>query len=632
MQKNFQPLLATLFAILAILPSSARDSIKVFLLAGQSNMVGYGRIETGVGDRNGTIGSLRYQVDQDPDRYRHLVDDDGSWKVRDDVWVWSRQSEFIYQPPGSRDRFATGNLTAGFGHDAHAARSALGPELGFGHVLGDFYDEQVVLVKAAWGAATLAVHFRSPTAVTNRGGSVGAYYRLMLGAFEDALTDIATEFPGENIEIAGFGWHQGWSDRINRSFNEEYEENLTDFIVDVRNDLGVPNLPFVIAETGHGGPNETNPLALALMAAQKSMVDSGKYPEFSGNVGFVDTQRFWRDATVSPRNVNFHWNENGETYYLIGEAMGRAMTDLLPIKANPETLTVYQNFDPTISNRSDLLGPAGGAGECWNQSMSGEHNVAGGFWGNTLIDSTNNPTSIGWSLKRSDDAALFNWLASEVATLSLLDHGIVSPSALVHTLTVTGLDPAKKYDLYLMGYGGTTDPWTSESAFDNRLLLSTTNPTTTSSPQQMFQTGETADWIVNDNYVVFEDMIPHATGVLLINSVKESDFSFWSGFQLVECPTPGSPEITSIRSVGGDVWELTLTGAASTTYEFHSSPELTFETGSVVTSLVQENPEDDPGEVSDSTLLTTDNTGWGTVRMNLGGNATGFVRAQIPSR
>ena len=130
-----------------------------------------------MGNVAGAIGSLRYQVNNDPENYGHLVDVAGNWKVRDDVWVWSRQSEYVYQPPGSQDKFASGNLTAGFGHDAHAARTALGPELGFGNVLGDFYDEQVVLVKIAWGGATLAVDFRPPTAVADRGGEPGGAAR-----------------------------------------------------------------------------------------------------------------------------------------------------------------------------------------------------------------------------------------------------------------------------------------------------------------------------------------------------------------------------------------------------------------------------------------------------------------------
>lgn len=45
------------------------------------------------GDVKGAIGGLRYQVENDPANYKHLVDRKGEWKVRDDVKVWWRDSE-----------------------------------------------------------------------------------------------------------------------------------------------------------------------------------------------------------------------------------------------------------------------------------------------------------------------------------------------------------------------------------------------------------------------------------------------------------------------------------------------------------------------------------------------------------
>ena len=42
----------------------------------------------------------------------------------------------------------------------------------------------------------------------------------------------------------------------------------------------------------------------------------------------VETRGFWRDAEVSPRNQDFHYNQNAETYMLVGEALGRGMLQL----------------------------------------------------------------------------------------------------------------------------------------------------------------------------------------------------------------------------------------------------------------------------------------------------------------
>jgi alpha-galactosidase len=50
--------------------------------------------------------------------------------------------------------------------------------------------------------------------------------------------------------------------------------------------------------------------------------------EFRGNVAFVGTKRFWREAADSPTGQGYHWNTNAETYYLIGEAMGQSMLTL----------------------------------------------------------------------------------------------------------------------------------------------------------------------------------------------------------------------------------------------------------------------------------------------------------------
>jgi alpha-galactosidase len=84
---------------------------------------------------------------------------------------------------------------------------------------------------------------------------------------KEVLANLQTLFPdydGRGYELAGFGWHQGWNDRINQAFNDEYEKNLANFIRDVRKDLGVPKLPFVIAETGMSGRGESHPRALSL--------------------------------------------------------------------------------------------------------------------------------------------------------------------------------------------------------------------------------------------------------------------------------------------------------------------------------------------------------------------------------
>ncbi len=303
-------------ALLVILTSTiqaADKPIKVFILAGQSNMVGSGFVKADP-KRNGGKGSLEALV-KDPttaDKYKHLKGKDGAWAVRDDVWIHYLDRK--------------GPLTVGYG----PAEDRIGPELGFGHVVGDAFDEPVLLIKLAWGGKSLAKDFRPPSS----GGETGPYYKELLTRSKDVLGNLKTLFPelaGRGYVLAGFGWHQGWNDRVNQSFNDEYEKNMANFIRDIRKDLGVKNLPFVIAETGMSGAKEKHPRALSLMKAQAAVAE---YKEFKGNVAFVGTKAFWRDKDVSPTGQAFHWNTNAETYYLIGDAMGTAMKKLCA--ANPD--------------------------------------------------------------------------------------------------------------------------------------------------------------------------------------------------------------------------------------------------------------------------------------------------------
>jgi hypothetical protein len=309
-------------------PAETARPVKVFILAGQSNMEGQGFI-TAEPNRNGGKGSLEFIV-KNPEtapRFTHLVDEAGQWRTRDDVWI------------SYLDR--TGALTVGYG----ARKELIGPELGFGWVVGNAFDEPVLLIKCAWGGKSLAVDFRPPSAgkvpyslgekqdaaIAQDSTIVGRYYRETVTLTKAALGKVKDLVPGSNGQyvISGFGWHQGWNDRINDQFNAEYEENLSHFIRDMRKDLGVPGLPFVIAETGMSGPEEKHPRALSLMKAQAGVAQR---PEFQGNVAFVGTKAFWRPQDQSPTGQGYHWNTNAETYYLIGEAMGEAMKGLLKSK------------------------------------------------------------------------------------------------------------------------------------------------------------------------------------------------------------------------------------------------------------------------------------------------------------
>jgi alpha-galactosidase len=328
--------------LLAAGPTHAADpprAIKVFVLAGQSNMEGKAKVSL-----------AEYQADQPATRdlYTHWRKD-GKWVEREDVWV-----KFL-------DR--KGNLTVGYG-----SPKCIGPELGFGTVVGDRYPEQVLLIKAAWGGRSLYRDFRSPSAglppdavlekmlpdLRKQKGkreatlddvkkAFGASYRAMLDEVNGTLADLKKHFPahaGQGYELAGFVWFQGWNDMISADATAEYTTNLAHFIRDVRKDLKAPKLPFVVGQMGVDGASPGANIK-RFKDAQAAVLELA---EFKGNVALVKTDVFWdtEAEAVFKKGWREHldeWNKVGSDFpyhYLgsartmlrIGRAFGEAVLEL----------------------------------------------------------------------------------------------------------------------------------------------------------------------------------------------------------------------------------------------------------------------------------------------------------------
>jgi hypothetical protein len=294
-----------------------KGPIQVLILAGQSNMEGQAVVDLEGKDYNFGKGTL-VDVMKDPakaPRYKHLKDDLGKWTVRQDVWV-------RYQP--ERGPLQAGPLTIGF--SVYGGKHHFGPELQFGHVVGDHLSSQVLLIKTCWGGKSLYKDFRPPSS----GGMVGPYYTRMLAEVRKALDNLKTEFPdydGKGFELAGFVWYQGWNDGIDpKNAVPEYEQNLVNLIKDVRKDLEAPQLPVVIGELT--GPWVNAPGAWDRL--RKAQAGAAARPEFKGNVRFVETHDFVRKPEESPNPTHGHHEfGNAETYFLVGDALGKGMVKLL---------------------------------------------------------------------------------------------------------------------------------------------------------------------------------------------------------------------------------------------------------------------------------------------------------------
>ncbi|HEX8910966.1 MAG TPA: sialate O-acetylesterase [Humisphaera sp.] len=343
MLRKLPMLVAALGSMLALSSvSRAADApakpVKVFVLAGQSNMEGKAKVAL-----------LDYQVRQPAtrDRFKHWQTAEGKWAERDDVFV-----KFL-------DR--KGKLTVGFG-----SKDCVGPELEFGRVVGDAYAEPVLLIKTAWGGRSLYRDFRPPSAgmppaavlekalakarekkpattLDDVKAPYGASYRAMLDEVRTTLADLKAYVPGyagQGYELAGFVWFQGWNDMIDDAATAEYATNLGHLIRDVRKDLGVPKLPVVVGQMGVDGAN-ANAKVKAFKDAQAAGV---AVPEFAGNVALVKTDVFWdieaeavykkgwREHKAEWDTVGsdypFHYLGSGKTMFAIGQALGEAALGL----------------------------------------------------------------------------------------------------------------------------------------------------------------------------------------------------------------------------------------------------------------------------------------------------------------
>jgi hypothetical protein len=311
---------------------AGRRPVRVFVLAGQSNMEGKAKMSL-----------VDFQAEQPETRefFAHMRRD-GKWIERDDVWI-----KFL-------DR--KGPLTAGYG-----SRNCIGPELEFGHVVGEHYEEPVLLIKTAWGGRSLFRDFRPPSAglppqeelekmlaaerTRNPNATLdevkqafGASYRAMLDEVRGTLSDLKTHFPqydGRGCQLAGFVWFQGWNDMINAQHTAEYTANLAHLVRDVRRDLGVPKLPVVVGQMGVGGA-EASDNVKRFKAAQAAIA---QIDEFAGNLAVVPTDVYWdleADAVFRKgwREHIDEWNKVGSDfpYHYLGSArtycrIGRALAE-----------------------------------------------------------------------------------------------------------------------------------------------------------------------------------------------------------------------------------------------------------------------------------------------------------------
>ncbi|TWT80324.1 hypothetical protein CA13_17370 [Planctomycetes bacterium CA13] len=292
----------------------AKKPLRVFILAGQSNMQGHAHVRT--------IDAMRLNPKTAP-LLDMMRDADGTDRTCQKTWISSI---------GSANEEQRGRLTVGFGANTNGPK--IGPEFTFGLTMETLLDEPILIIKTAWGGKSLHTDFRPPSAgdyefnetqladfkkqgkdiaqiKADKVAGTGHYYRLMLGHVKAVLADIATVYPeydtDQGYELSGLVWFQGWNDMVDRGSYpsreksggyDQYSQLLSQFIRDIRNDLDVPRLPVVIGvmgvggATSHYGPDQKRYKAIH-QNFRDAMAAPATMPEFEGNVIAVLTENYW---------------------------------------------------------------------------------------------------------------------------------------------------------------------------------------------------------------------------------------------------------------------------------------------------------------------------------------------------
>lgn len=283
--------------------------VQVFIMMGQSNMLGFGN-----------AGKLKGSA---AENYPYLVDDAGNWVVRKDV----RNVFFCMGKLRYNDWLTAENGNGG---------GKFGPEIGIGNYLGHVLDAPVLILKSCVGNRALGWDLLPPSAVgTGSGGKsyqgdsessnrkvkenregwyAGLQYDQDVGAAQNALKNLATYYPGATeYEVAGFFWWQGNAEK-GKGNVETYDKNLAYLFNDLKKDFNAPNAKFVCATLGEHDKNAT---------LSKKMFAFADMPEFE------DQAAVFYSKPVSKGGSGGHYGGDPDTYMKVGEGMGKAMVELL---------------------------------------------------------------------------------------------------------------------------------------------------------------------------------------------------------------------------------------------------------------------------------------------------------------
>jgi hypothetical protein len=128
-----------------------------------------------------------------------------------------------------------------------------GPELFFGITLSEAWpDEKILLIKRSEGATSLHGCWH-PEWSEDKAAAMGEEQGTQLyRALIDYVDQILSEYEKDEYEICAMLWVQGETDAGNKIAAAAYGRNLQQFISRIRQDLENETLPFLLFQVGHG--------------------------------------------------------------------------------------------------------------------------------------------------------------------------------------------------------------------------------------------------------------------------------------------------------------------------------------------------------------------------------------------
>ena len=313
-------------------PADMSKPVQVYILMGQSNMLGAGRVS---GSNEGALENAC----KNKKLYPYLIDGAGNWTVRKDV----------------RNVRVNGRTMKVYANDWMLPGGNIGPEIGIGHYLGHAVEAPVLILKSCTGNRSLGWDLLPPgskqyefegriypgykespeswakgTEPKPIGWYAGFQYDVDTRNAKAVLADLGTYYPGATeYEVAGFFWWQGDKDFRNKAHATKYEENLIALLAALRKEFNAPEAKMVIATLGQTKKDANGTQGQMINAMFNVAGESGKYPENKNKVATVYSHPLSKGGSSSG-----HYSGHAETYHNVGEAMGKAMVKL--IQSNPK--------------------------------------------------------------------------------------------------------------------------------------------------------------------------------------------------------------------------------------------------------------------------------------------------------